>query len=49
MDFHEEIDRPFVLVVRSSVPGPRRQSRVGIEYDGALADCEAGLDKPIKS
>ena len=49
MDFHEEIDRPLVLVVRSSVPGPRCQSRVGVEYNGALAYCEAGLDEPIKS
>ena len=46
VDFHEEEDGSFVLVVCSSVPGPGCKIWVGIEFDGAFAYCEAGLDEP---
>ena len=45
VDFHEEKDGPFVLVICSGIPGPRCEFRVSIEGDGALAYCEAGFDE----
>ena len=46
VDFHEEKNGPFVLVVRSGVPGPGCELRVRFECGGAFAYCEAGLDEP---
>lgn len=43
VEFHEEEDGAFVLVVRAGVPGPFGDVRVRVERDGALADREAGL------
>ena len=43
VEFHEEEDGAFVLVVGAGVPGPFRDVRVRVERDGALAYREAGL------
>ena len=45
VDFHQKEDGGFVLVVRSGVPGPGRESGVSIERDGALAYGQARVDK----
>lgn len=45
VDFHEEEDASFVLVVRSGVPGPGGEIGIRVEGCGALAYCEAGLDE----
>ena len=49
VDFHEEEDAIFVLVVCSGVPGPRSEVQVGVELGAVLAYCEAGLNEPVGS
>ena len=46
VDFHEEEDGSFVLVVCSGVPSPRCEIGIGVKYGGALTYCEVGLDEP---
>lgn len=47
VDYHEERDGSFVLVVCFGVPGPGCELRVSLECYGALAYCKAGGNEPI--
>ena len=41
VQFHEEKDGGFVLVVSSSVPYPGCELRIDLERHGTFADCQA--------